>query len=253
MTPAPVGFHCPECIAEGAKSVPQPKTVLGGQKRQEGQLLTMILIAVNVVVFIGGLIIGQSGLPADIAFYSGVSYVAYNFGLLEGASGFIGVADGEWYRLLTAAFVHEEFLHIGFNMLALWLIGRTLEPVLGRSRFAALYFLSALGGSAASLLSDSLSIGASGAVYGLFGALFVVMRRLGGDVSFLLVVLGFNLVYSFAASGIDWRAHLGGLVVGVALGYAFSHAPKEHRDRWGVVACAVMFVVVAGMTMFALA
>lgn len=254
MTAAPVGFQCPECIAEGNKGGRQAKTALGGEIRSTGDVLTKALVGINVVVWLLGMLIGTGRLSQEILAASrGVliwDEVTARFGLLMGSEADpfqIGVVDGDWYRLITAAFVHEEFWHVGMNMFALWIIGSSLEPVLGRWRFASLYFLSALAGSVVSLMAGSdyqISIGASGAVYGLFGALFVVMRRLGRDVTAVLVILGINLVLGFTVSGIDWRAHLGGLVIGTALAFAYAHAPREHRRMVSIVATCVALAVV---------
>lgn len=262
MTAAPVGFQCPDCIAQGNKGVRQAKTALGGEIRSRGDVLTKVLVGTNVLVWLLGMLIGTGRLSQEIFAASRGNIVwdevTARFGLLMGSDDpfNLGVVDGEWYRLLTAAFVHEEFWHVGMNMFALWIIGSSLEPVLGRWRFASLYFLSALAGSVVSLMSGSdyqISIGASGAVYGLFGALFIVMRRLGRDVTFVLVILGVNLVLGFSVAGIDWRAHLGGLVVGTALAFAYAHAPREHRRTVSIVATGVALLVIVVATIVVVA
>jgi membrane associated rhomboid family serine protease len=227
MTTAPVGFQCPECVSAGAKSTRRPTTVLGAEVRENGNLLTKALIALNVTIWFVG-------------FAGNATPLVENFALW-----LPGVEAGEWYRMMTAAFIHVQFWHIGLNMLALWILGSSLEPILGRWRFLAIYFLSALGGSAVSLLDGQSSIGASGAVFGLFGALFVVARRFGGDVSFILLILGFNVVIGFTMEGIDWRAHLGGLVTGTILAYVFAHAPREHRATYGIAGCFLVFAAIA--------
>jgi len=233
MTATPVGFQCPECVAEGGKSVRQPTTAVGGQVRERSDLVTKILIGINVGVWLIGILVGSIEVVGRFALATLMSF--------QGEP--IGVLDGEWYRMITAAFVHEQFWHIGLNMYALWILGGLLEPVLGRWRFLSLYLVSALGGSAASLLGladGGISYGASGAVFGLMGALFVVMRRFGRDVSAVLVILGINVVFGFVVSGIDWRAHLGGLVTGALLAYAFTHAPRQHRTLYSIAACLVV-------------
>jgi membrane associated rhomboid family serine protease len=233
MTAAPVGFQCPECVAEGGKSVRQPTTAVGGQVRERSDLVTKILIGINGGVWLIGILVGSIEVVGRFALATLMSF--------QGEP--IGVLDGEWYRMITAAFVHEQFWHIGLNMYALWILGGLLEPVLGRWRFLSLYLVSALGGSAASLLGladGGISYGASGAVFGLMGALFVVMRRFGRDVSAVLVILGINVVFGFVVSGIDWRAHLGGLVTGALLAFAFTHAPRRHRTLYSIAACLVV-------------
>ncbi|MET0523134.1 MAG: rhomboid family intramembrane serine protease [Jiangellaceae bacterium] len=238
MTAAPVGFQCPECVSEGERTVRQPTTVLGGQVRERGDdLVTKILIGLNVGIWLIGMATGFGGIAARFALLSG------NLGGQP-----VGVADGEWYRLLTAAFVHEQLWHLALNMYALWILGRMLEPVLGRWRFVTLYLLSGLGGAAASLLAPGvISYGASGAVFGLMGALFVVLRRFGRDVTAVLVILAINVVFGFVVPGIDWRAHFGGLITGAVLAFAFAHAPRAHRALVSAVACAAMLMVIIAM------
>lgn len=253
MNSAPVGFQCPECVSQGAKAGRQGRTVLGGEVRQRGDIITKTLVALNVVVWLAGLAWPSSPntLYGLFAQSIGTNELAARLGLVLGSGDdqfSIGVVDGEWYRLLTAAFTHEQIWHIGLNMLALWVLGSSLEPVLGRWRFVALYVLSALGGTAASLLAAapySLSYGASGAVFGLMGALFVIMRRLGRDTGAVVVILAINLVIGFTVQGIDWRAHLGGLVVGGVLAAVFAYAPRERRPAWSIVACSLALIGIA--------
>lgn len=250
MTPAPVGFQCPECIAAGRKETRQPTTVVGGAIRHTGSdIVTKVIIGINVLVWVIGLLVGAGSLAERLFLASGGMIqweeITARFGLLMGVADPvrdpfpIGIVDGEWYRVITAAFVHEELWHIGFNMLALWVLGGALEPLLGRWRFITLYFVSAVAGSSASLLGAapySISIGASGAVFGLFGAYIVTMRRLGRDTTAVMVLLGINLVYGFVVAGVDWRAHVGGLVAGLLLGAAFVFAPRERRRIVSVAA-----------------
>lgn len=256
MTTAPVGFQCPECVAQGGKSVRRPRTVFGGEIREHGTLLTKVLIGVNVALWLFGMVF-SSGSPRESLYVyfsqaSGTTELSARFALIKGATGDdvpIGIVDGEVYRLLTAAFMHEEFFHIGMNMLALWILGSALEPVLGRWRFLTLYILSALGGSAVSLLAAgpySMSLGASGAVFGLLGGLFVVMRRFGRNVSAVVVILGINVVIGFTIPGIDWRAHLGGLAAGALIAAVFAHAPRQQRTLWSVLGCVVVAAAIAG-------
>jgi membrane associated rhomboid family serine protease len=255
MIAAPVGYQCPQCVAEGRKGTRQARTVLGGQRREgNANLVTLTLIGINVVLWVMGLVLGTRGDTFLDRYARGfdINELAARLGLVLGdpSDAFrFGIVDGEWYRVITATFMHVSVLHIALNMLALYMLGSQLEPLLGRSRFITLYLLSALGGSAASLLmvSDpySISIGASGAVYGLFGALFVVARRLGGDTRSILVVLALNLAFSFTISGIDWRAHLGGLAIGSALAAVYAYAPKEQRGLWAIIGSTSAAAVVA--------
>ncbi|TDE12656.1 rhomboid family intramembrane serine protease [Jiangella asiatica] len=253
MTAAPVGFQCPQCVAEGNKGVRQARTVLGGTIREtNANTITLSLLVINVGVWLLGMVMGTSGtLYGMFAREWNTNELGVQLGLVLGNpdDGFdLGVVDGQWYRLITAAFMHENALHIGMNMLALWVLGSSLEPVLGRWRFITLYLLSALGGTAASLLATSeytLSYGASGAVFGLMGALFVIMRRLGRETGAVVGILAFNLVLGFTIQGIDWRAHLGGLVIGTGLAAVFAYAPRQQRLAWSITGCALAVMIIA--------
>jgi membrane associated rhomboid family serine protease len=223
MRQAAVGFHCPECVAEGRSSTPRPRTVYGGRLRGRDNAVTLILIGLNVVMFLA--------LQAS-------NTLAVETVLIGGA-----VAQGEAYRLLTSMFVHLQFMHLVFNMFALWIFGPVLEGALGRMRFLALYLLSGLTGAVAVYwLADPNvpTVGASGAVFGLLGAALVVSVRRGYDVTWLLGLLGINLVFTFLVPNISWQGHLGGLVGGLAVGAAIAWAPRKHR----VVLQAAAFVLV---------
>ncbi len=227
MRSASVGFQCPECVAEGSRGVREARTAFGGRLSGDTSRVSIGLLTANVVVYLLGLLVGERALQVD-------------FGNLAGAPGAVGVADGELYRLLTAAFLHAGVFHLAMNMLALASVGPILESALGRARFTVLYLLSALGGSTLSyLLSDprQLGVGASGAIFGLFGAYYVVVRRLGGPTQQILVLLGVNLVITFSVRIIDWRAHLGGLLVGLLVAAVFAYAPRERRTQLHLAGC----------------
>jgi len=223
MRSASVGFQCPECVAAGAKSVRTPRTALGGRVSLDTSRVTTILIGLNVAVFV--LSLGVRNL--DLRFGN----LAFGGDPLTGQV--IGVAQGQYYRLLTSAFLHAGILHILFNMFALAQIGPVLEQALGRARYLALYLLSALGGSVVAFLfapPNQPSVGASGAIFGLFGAYYVVVRRMGGETGPIVVLLAVNLVITFTVPNIDFRAHLGGLVTGALLAAAFAYAPRGPRQ-----------------------
>jgi membrane associated rhomboid family serine protease len=239
MRSAAVGYHCPTCVAEAAATVRQPRTTLGGRVTGDTSRVSMTIVAANVLVFVVGLFVGEGQLQS-------------RFGQIAGLPGAFGVADGEYYRLLTAAFLHAGVFHILMNMFALAQLGPVLEAALGRLRFTGLYVLSALGGSVLSYLLSQpfqLGVGASGAIFGLFGAYYVVVRRLGGETRSIATLLVINLVMTFAVPIIDWRAHLGGLVVGAVVAAAFAYAPRgEQRGRVQGLACvAVALVLVAAV------
>jgi membrane associated rhomboid family serine protease len=235
MTPTPVGMRCPECMRQRTKVV---QGVGGGVGRFGAFPATIALIAINVVAYLVEIASGAGG------FNSVGGKVVANFALY-GPS----VAEGEWYRLVTSGFLHASLFHIGFNMLLLFLLGRLLEPALGTSRFVAIYLASLLAGSLGALLLDpnALTLGASGAVFGLAGATFVVARGRGmdaiaGEIGFLIV---FNLIFSFIGTRISVGGHLGGLAAGVLCALAIVAGERGHLGRRHFPAEIAIIVLVA--------
>jgi membrane associated rhomboid family serine protease len=232
MIEASVGFQCPECVREGNRDVRHATGRFGGEVATT-PTLTYLLIGINVLVFlVSNASDTQKQLYAD-------------FGLFPPL-----VALGEYDRLLTSAFLHYNIAHLLFNMWALWAVGQSLELWLGRVRFLALYVLSALGGTTLVYLASPLNsntVGASGAIFGLFGAVFVVSRRLNLDIRSIAFVIVLNLVFTFALSSVSWQGHLGGLVTGGLLAFAYVYAPREHRNviQFGVSAAFVALFTVA--------
>lgn len=164
--------------------------------------------------------------------------------------------SGSWWLLLTSAFLHGSFLHIAFNMYVLFALGPTLERVLGHGRYLALYLLSAFGGAVASFWfseANTVSVGASGAIFGLMGALVVAGRRLSFDVRQVLVLIGINLVIGFIAPGVDWRAHIGGLITGAAVSTVFVLAPRAQRLKWQLIGTSAILVVLVLLFMLRVA
>ncbi len=230
MRSASVGFHCPECVKEAAAQSPTVRTSFGGRVTDGSNTVTIGLIAANALVFIAALASGgiNGSLVRTLILIPQQVFVRDNGQLVT----LDGVADGSYWQLLTSTFLHTAPLHILLNMVGLWIFGSFLESALGRWRFLALYLLSGLGGSVAVYwLSpvNSSSLGASGAVFGLFGAALVILLRQRRDVTQLLVLLGINLVFSFTAANVSWQAHLGGLVSGLVLGAGFAYAPRAQR------------------------
>ncbi|MEU4198545.1 rhomboid family intramembrane serine protease [Streptomyces sp. NPDC045470] len=246
MVSASVGFQCPDCVRGGSGTgrtaqATAPRTIAGGSLAADTRLVTKVLLGINVAVFIAVLAVGDS-------LVQGLEMIGGAF-VPEDLT-FIGVAEGEFYRLLTAAFLHQEPMHIIFNMLSLWWLGPPLEAALGRVRFIGLYLLSALGGSALSYLlaaQNQPSLGASGAVFGLLGATAILMRRLSYDMRPVLILLALNLVFTFAWPNIAWQAHVGGLVVGAAVTYGIVHAPRERRALVQGLTFAVAFLVIVAV------
>lgn len=203
MTPTPVGMRCPEC----ARQKTRVTRGVGEASLFSHAPATVVLIALNVAVFFAEIATGGGG------FETLGSSLLPEFGLF-GPS----VAEGEWYRLLTCGFLHAGLWHIFGNMLLLYFLGRILEPGIGTPRFVAIYFVSLFAGSLGALLTtpDALSFGASGAVFGVLSATFVIARGRGVDAlaSAVGIVLLLNLALSFGVPGISIGAHLGGLVAG---------------------------------------
>ena len=243
MRSASVGFQCPDDVAAGAKTLRQPRTVFGGRVAGDTSTVSITLVVLNVVVFLAGYLLGVRELQEAYGNLGGPVVLS------DGSLG--GVATGEYYRLLTAAFLHGGPFHLAMNMFALASLGPTLETALGRSRYLALYLLSALGGSTLSfLLSEpgQLGVGASGAIFGMFGAYYVVVRRLGGETRQIVTLLVINLAITFAVPIIDWRAHLGGLVTGALVAAALAYVPKgPRRTLLQAAACAALLVVLIGL------
>jgi membrane associated rhomboid family serine protease len=239
MVAASVGFQCPTCVAEGNRGVRRPRTTFGGRVSEDPGYVSKSLIAVCVVMYVL-----QRSLPGRFT---------TELWLIGGRPevGIPGVASGELWRLLTAAFLHGGVLHLLLNMYAVYLFGPQLESAFGRARFLVLYLVSALGGSAASYTFSSPltpSLGASGAVFGLLGASLVVSRKLGRDASFLYVLLAVNLAFGFVAANIDWKAHLGGLAAGALTASALVYAPRARRTLVQAVgAAAVVLVILAAV------
>jgi membrane associated rhomboid family serine protease len=226
MTSASVGFQCPECVAEGRATVRTGTTVFGGTVRGRDSLVTMSLIVACVVVY--GL---QLLIPTFTARFS-------NWGL--------GVADGEYYRLLTGGFLHAGLLHLAFNMWALWVFGQPLERLLGRTRFLALYLTALLAGSTASYLFNdprSPSLGASGAIFGLAGAMIVAGRRMRYDLGWVVSFVVFSVVMVFVINNLDWHAHVGGALAGLVVGAALMYSPRATRTVAGIGAFVAVVVV----------
>ncbi|HEU4600159.1 MAG TPA: rhomboid family intramembrane serine protease [Solirubrobacterales bacterium] len=210
MTPTPVGMRCPECANQRTRVVRNPTGTPGGSAFPA----TIALIAINVVVYLIEILNGPGGLFTEQRSNFIVDYGLYG----------PFVSEGEWYRLVTSGFLHANLFHIGFNMLILYFLGRLLEPALGTPRFLVLYFASLLAGSFGALLLDpnALTLGASGAVYGVAGAVFVIARGRGMELIArqIGILIVFNLLFSLGASRISLGAHLGGLIAGVLCGLA---------------------------------
>ncbi|AWB88154.1 rhomboid family intramembrane serine protease [Homoserinimonas hongtaonis] len=229
QTQAAVGVHCPECVREARQSAPRTKPAVVtalSRARREGPVVTYALIGVTALIYIAQLLSG--GLVTSAMAYAGV------------------LTPTEPWRMITTMFVHSQnsFFHILFNMYSLWIFGRILEQMLGRWRFLALYALSGLGGSVAVLflMPDVWVVGASGAIFGLLGAFFVIQRGLGSNSRQLLIVVALNLVIGFVVPGIAWQAHVGGLLVGSLVAFILMKTRRRDQQRTQILLLAAVLI-----------
>lgn len=215
-------------------------TTAAGAPINERPIVTMVLIGLCAVVF-------------GYEYLVGIDQAASAWGMYPPSI----ALDGETYRLLTSAFLHGSLLHIGFNMFVLWTIGPQVERILGHLRFLVLYLLAGLGGAVASFVFSpplTVSVGASGAIFGVMGALVVAGQRLGYDVRQVLILIGVNIAIGFLpGGGIDWRAHLGGLVVGGAVAAVMVHAPRSGRVLWQLLGCLAILGALVLVTIWRIA
>ncbi|MFL6106078.1 MAG: rhomboid family intramembrane serine protease [Marmoricola sp.] len=228
MNSAAVGFQCPSCVKEGAKTVRTARLPYGGVRVANPTLVTLVLIGINIAVWLS--------IQAD---GTGPSSLLYKLELTPNyikntLGGYFadGVAQGAWWQIATSVFTHQAVVHIALNMMALYFLGPPLEQVLGRLRFITLYAVSGLTGSTAVMLfSDQYggTLGASGAIFGLFGALAVVAYKVGGDFRNVLMLISINLALTFTIPNISWQGHIGGLIGGTLVGLAMVYAPKKNR------------------------
>ena len=224
MREASVGFHCPDDVAREAKTVRAPRTTVGGRLAQSPPYATGALVLANVVVYVLTATARGASFndPASGAPGRGIFFY---WQLLP----YYVKTDDRYYELITSAFLHASVLHIASNMIALVFLGPPLEELLGRWRFLALYFLSALGGSAAIYAFGNelaTTVGASGAVFGLFGACLVLYRRLGLDLQYLIAIVALNFAFTFSVQGISRLGHIGGFVTGAVIALAIGGLPS---------------------------
>src|SRR3954454_23848636 len=239
MTPTPVGMRCPDCARQKTKTRAM-------RSMNADPTATYVLIAVNVLMWIGTVLAGGG---THGSAYQDLELVGVSFD--PSAGGLAGVSQGEYWRLISGGFLHAANpLHILFNMYILYWLGQMLEPALGHAKFLALYFTSLLGGSFGALLlspANQPSLGASGAVFGLMGAAFVMQHARGIDPwrSGLGPVIALNLVLSFVIPNISIGGHLGGLAAGVLVALALEHVPAVRRSQAMAVAGCVLIAAVA--------
>jgi membrane associated rhomboid family serine protease len=245
---AAVGQQCVECVREGNRTARRPAAVFGGRPTA-GAAVTWTLVAINVLLYVVEL--ARPGIANDLAMLGRAQIT--NGGPLQ------GVSQGQWYRLFTSAFLPPPGLSglgpldILFNMWALILVGPALEKLLGPVRYLIVYLVSALGGSVMFYLIGPVNVealGASGAIFGLFGAWFVVARRLRLDSRWIVTIIVLNLIIGFTVHGIAWQAHVGGILAGGLLTAAYAYAPKENRALiQGAATAAIVAVLVLAVVL----
>lgn len=264
---APVGFQCPDCVAAGRRTMRKTRSSFGGGARAGAAgTVTKVLIGINVAVFLLAVISAGSLAAATTSMMTPIHWLGVEIGLGFSRTGvpvpqipielfgfeFISpvVAAGGYYRMITAMFLHFGVIHLLFNMVVLWMLGRILERDLGPARFLAAYMLSGLAGSVAVYLFsfDTSTAGASGAVYGLFGLMILINRKLKRDNQGLYVLLGLNLLLTLILP-VSLAGHVGGLVGGLICGAILTFTPRERRSlHW--VGFALLLVVLAAITFF---
>ena len=243
---AAVGFQCVDCVNETKRSTPEVRSVYGGAVATGKPLVTFVLIAACALLYVLQWLVPNDAIYQALGFAN--IYAEPQYG------------EFEPWRMVTSAFLHSQgfVLHIALNMYMLWIFGQALEPLLGRVRFLALYLLSAFGGSVGYLLLTSLYspgqplygvVGASGAIFGLFGAMLLVQRQRGGDTRQLWILIAINGVIGFLVPQIAWQAHLGGLVTGALAAAVIAYTPRGPRQGLiqaaGLVALLLLLSVAA--------
>ncbi len=232
---AAVGVQCLDCVHETNKAVPSRRTIFGGVARVGRPVVTITMMAICVVAFAL-----DWAIPKDFVFQN-FAYAPF-------------LTETEPWRMVSSAFLHStNIMHIAFNLYALWILGNALEPSFGRARFLAVYLVSAFAGSVGVLLLapiDTVVVGASGAVFGLFGALFVVQKKRGGDLRQIIVLLLINAAIGFIIPNIAWQAHLGGLIAGALCTVAIAYSPAKNRTiiQWAGIAAVALLM--AGLAMY---
>jgi membrane associated rhomboid family serine protease len=247
MTAAAVGVRCPECARGGTSAATAGARRLRARAGSDVALATGALVALNVIFYLAQAAQAGSLQSADSSRL-----------VLDGSVFGPAIADGEWWRLVTGGFLHASIIHIGFNMYLLWILGGALERYAGAARFLAIYFASVLWGSVGALLlsPDSRTIGASGGVFGLMAALYLLERQrgvalLGSSVGMLLVL---NLAITFVLPGISIGGHIGGILGGAAVGFVLSGYGRGHlaygrigAPGWAAVGSLIAGAVVVGV------
>lgn len=266
MVPAPVGHQCPDCVREARQEFHRPASRVATGPARGFSITNLLLLVLGAIYAVEAVSAGRGGILAGPTPLKLVQLGA-NIGFAQLPGGeVVGVAAGQEWRLLTSMFLHGGLIHLLMNSYILYIFGNVIEQELGRVRFVAIFFVTGLFASAASyafapLTPDGIatpSVGASGAIFGLFGAFLAYNWRrrelafYAARVRSALTLIIINLVFTFALSSvIDWRAHVGGLVAGVVAGFAAEGVGSVRSKTWSFVAAIVaLLVVTAGITMW---
>ena len=259
MTAASVGHQCPECVAQGRRSQRPVRTAFGGSVAGRSGAATKTLVGLNVVVAVisiatggvssiaGGGLGGLLGRSTPLTDWGSVLGLATYGGAVH------GIAHGEYYRLITAMFLHYGLLHLLLNMYALWLLGVNLERALGPLRFTALYLLAGLGGNVAAYLfaaPNTPTAGASTAVFGVMAGIFVILKRMRLSVAPIVPVIVINVIFTLTIANISKSGHLGGLAVGAIVAAILAYAPRAHRNLIQGVGCGLVLLVLLVLTVY---
>ncbi len=237
QTPAAVGVHCPECTREAQRSVPRQRSriVTAARRSSDAPLVTYSILAVTVLVFLAQFLT-QGAVTGALLYWPPLT-------------------AAEPWRMLTTMLVHSQqsIFHVLFNMYGLFILGPPLERMIGRWRFAALYLMSGFAGSVAVLLlsPSTAVVGASGAVFGLLGAFFIIQRHFGGNNMQIVIVIGLNLVIGFIVPGIAWQAHVGGIIVGALVAVSFVRTRRVAQQRLQHAMLAAIAVALVATTVAA--
>jgi membrane associated rhomboid family serine protease len=248
MNSAAVGFQCPDCVKAGARTTRSGRLPYGGTPSANPSLISVGLIVLNIAVWLS--IVADNGGNSGLVDHLSITPQAH---LVRAAADQVqlidGVSMGAWWQVVTSGFTHVSPVHIGVNMLSLYFLGPALEGVLGRARFLAVYAVSTVSASAAVMLfsdPNAPTLGASGAIWGLLGALLVVAIKVRGDVRTIVMWLVLNLFITFSVPSISWQGHLGGLAGGMLVTAAIVYAPRARRAvvQWSAIGSVLAVAVV---------
>lgn len=264
MRDAAVGFQCPDCVKQATKGSRQNRAMYGGERSADPRLTSFVIIGINALVWLaiaatGGnrsrlvelLALRPNGYcaPGDGYIYDPTHPICTSTAAREVP----GVADGAWWQLLTSVFTHVEIWHVALNMFAVFILGPTLEGIIGRTRFLAVYLVSGLASSALVMwlsFEYGSTVGASGAIFGVLGALLVAARKARLNSQWLVQNLVLGAVITVVGwRMISWQGHLGGFLGGVAAAAVVAYAPRARRSVFQWTALGILAVVLVALAL----